>query len=136
MKYNFLLLENQNLFYERKDKLSSLNKLSLNILEKEYTLISNTIPQENSLISEVVDSIKNNLVLVNFEKVTSALKEVKNNQIISHLKREDYRKISYPVITETEHLKNYLIKNSFLFNIDSFLNSSSFQGIEIDSWYQ
>ena len=82
MKYNFLLLENQNLFYERKDKLSSLNKLSLNILEKEYTLISNTIPQENSLISEVVDSIKNNLVLVNFEKVTSALKEVKNNQII------------------------------------------------------
>ena len=136
MKYNFLLLENQNLFYERNDKLSSLNKLSLNILEKEYTLISNTIPQENSLISEVVDSIKNNLVLVNFEKVTSALKEVKNNQIISHLKREDYRKISYPVITETEHLKNYLIKNSFLFNIDSFLNSSSFQGIEIDSWYQ
>tara|TARA_Y100000748_G_scaffold236455_1_gene200506 strand:+ start:1609 stop:2019 length:411 start_codon:yes stop_codon:yes gene_type:complete len=136
MKYNFLLLENQNLFYERKDKLSSLNKLSLNILEKEYTLISNTIPKENSLISEVVDSIKNNLVLVNFEKVTSALKEVKNNQIISHLKREDYRKISYPVITETEHLKNYLIKNSFLFNIDSFLNSSSFQGIEIDSWYQ
>ena len=136
MKYNFLLLENQNLFYERKDKLSSLNKLSLNILEKEYTLISNTIPQENSLISEVVDSIKNNLVLVNFEKVTSALKEVKNNQIISHLKREDYRKISYPVITETEHLKNYLIKNSFLFNIDSFLNSYSFQGIEIDSWYQ
>ena len=136
MKYNFLLLKNHNLFYERKDKLSSLDKLSLNILEKEYTLISKTIPQEHSLVSEVVDLVKNNIVLVNFEKVTSALKEIKNNQIISHLKREDYRKISYPVITETEHLKNYLIKNSFLFNIDSFLNSSSFQGIEIDSWYQ
>ena len=49
---------------------------------------------------------------------------------------EDYRKISYPVITETEHLKNYLIKNSFLFNTDLFLNASNFQGIEIDSWYQ
>ena len=136
MKYNFLLLKNQNLFYERKNKRFTLDKLSLNILVKKYTLISDTVPQENLLMSEVVDLVKKNVVLVNFEKVTSALKEIKNNQIISHLKREDFRKISYPVITETEHLKNYLIKNSFLFNIDSFLNASNFQGIEIDSWYQ
>ena len=136
MKYNFLLIKNQNLFYERKNKMYSLDKLSLNILVKKYTLISDTVPQENLLMSEVVDLVKKNVVLVNFEKVTSALKEIKNNQIISHLKREDFRKISYPVITETEHLKNYLIKNSFLFNIDSFLNASNFQGIEIDSWYQ
>ena len=136
MKYNFLLIKNQNLFYERKNKMYSLDKLSLNILVKKYTLISDTVPQENSLMSEVIDLVKKNAVLVNLEKVTSALKEIENNQIISHLKREDFRKISYPVITETEHLKNYLIKNSFLFNIDSFLNASNFQGIEIDSWYQ
>ena len=136
MKYNFLLLKNQKLNYERKNKLFSLDKLSLNILVKKYTLISDTVPQENLLMSEVVDLVKKNVVLVNLEKVTSALKEIENNQIISHLKREDFRKISYPVITETEHLKNYLIKNSFLFNIDSFLNASNFQGIEIDSWYQ
>ena len=136
MKYNFLLIKNQNLFYERKNKMYSLDKLSLNILVKKYTLISDTVPQENLLMSEVVDLVKKNVVLVNLEKVTSALKEIENNQIISHLKREDFRKISYPVITETEHLKNYLIKNSFLFNIDSFLNASNFQGIEIDSWYQ
>ena len=136
MEYNFLLLEGQNLLYDNKSKLCSLNKESLEILTKEYTLISNTIPHENSLVSEIVDLVKNNETIVSFEKVTSALKEIDNDQIVSHLKREDYRKISYPVITETEHLKNYLIKNSFLFNIDSFLNSSSFQGIEIDSWYQ
>ena len=136
MKYNFLLIKNQNLFYERKNKMYSLDKLSLNILVKKYTLISDTVPQENSLMSEVVDLVKKNVVLVNLEKVTSALKEIENNQIISHLKREDFRKISYPVITETEHLKNYLIKNSFLFNTDLFLNASNFQGIEIDSWYQ
>ena len=136
MEYNFLLLEGQNLLYDNKSKLCSLNKESLEILTKEYTLISNTIPQENSLVSEIVDLVKNNETIVSFEKVTSALKEIDNDQIVSHLKREDYRKISYPIITRTDHIKKYLIDNSYLFSIDTFLNSSSFQGVELDSWYQ
>ena len=53
MEYNFLLLEGQNLLYDNKSKLCSLNKESLEILTKEYTLISNTIPHENSLVSEI-----------------------------------------------------------------------------------
>ena len=52
------------------------------------------------------------------------------------LKREDYRKISYPIITRTENIKKYLINYSFLFSVDTFLSTSSFQGIELDSWYQ
>ncbi len=136
MEYNFLLLDGQNLQYDNKSKLCSLNKESLEILTEEYTLISNTIPQENSLVSEIVDLVKNNETIVSFEKVTSALKEIDNDQIVSHLKREDYRKISYPIITRTEHIKEYLINYSFLFSVDTFLSTSSFQGIELDSWYQ
>ena len=33
-------------------------------------------------------------------------------------------------------LKKYLIDNSFLFSIDAFLNTSNFEGVELDSWYQ
>jgi len=136
MEYNFLLLQNQSLFYKNKHKLSSLNKDNLEVLVEEYTLISNTFIQEDSLVSEIVDLLKNKEVVVNFEKVSSALKEIENNQIVSHLRREDFRKISFPIITKSDFLKEYLIDNSFLFNIDAFLNTSNFQGVELDSWYQ
>ena len=136
MEYNFLLLQNQSLFYKNKHKLSSLNKDNLEVLVEEHTLISNTFIQENSLVSEIVDLLKNKEVVVNFEKVSSALKEIENNQIVSHLRREDFRKISFPIITKSDFLKKYLIDNSFLFSIDAFLNTSNFQGVELDSWYQ
>ncbi len=136
MEYNFLILQDRRLFYKEKNKLSSLNKDSLEVLVKELTLISNTFIQEGSLKSEIVNLLKNNEVVVNFEKVSSALKEIENNQIVSHLKREKFRKISFPLITKSDFLKKYLIDNSFLISIDSFLNSSNFQGVELDSWYQ
>ena len=136
MEYNFLLLQDQSLFYKNKHKLSSLNKDNLEVLVEEYTLISNTFIQEDSLVSEIVDLLKNKEVVVNFEKVSSALKEIENNQIVSHLRREDFRKISFPIITKSDFLKKYLIDNSFLFSIDAFLNTSNFQGVELDSWYQ
>jgi len=136
MEYNFLILQDQSLFYKEKNKLSSLNKDRLEVLVKKHTLISNTFIQKDSLVSEIVDLLKNNEVVVNFEKVSSALKEIENNQIISHLKRENFRKISFPIITKSDFLKKYLIDNSFLFTIDAFLNTSNFQGVELDSWYQ
>ena len=136
MEYNFLLLQDQSLFYKNKNKLSSLNKDNLEVLVEEYTLISNTFIQEDSLVSEIVDLLKNKEVVVNFEKVSSALKEIENNQVVSHLRREDFRKISFPIITKSDFLKKYLIDNSFLFSIDAFLNTSNFQGVELDSWYQ
>ena len=136
MEYNFLMLQDQSLFYINKHKLSSLNKDNLEVLVEEYTLISNTFIQEDSLVSEIVDLLKNKEIVVNFEKVSSALKEIENNQIVSHLRREDFRKISFPIITKSDFLKKYLIDNSFLFNIDAFLNTSNFQGVELDSWYQ
>ena len=136
MEYNFLLLQNQSLFYKNKHKLSSLNKDNLEVLVEEHTLISNTVIQEDSLVSEIVDLLKNKEIVVNFEKVSSALKEIENNQIVSHLRREDFRKISFPIITKSDFLKKYLIDNSFLFSIDAFLNTSNFQGVELDSWYQ
>ena len=136
MEYNFLILQDQSLFYKEKNKLSSLNKDRLEVLVKKHTLISNTFIQKDSLVSEIVDLLKNKEVVVNFEKVSSALKEIENNQIVSHLRREDFRKISFPIITKSDFLKKYLIDNLFLFTIDAFLNTSNFQGVELDSWYQ
>ena len=135
MEYNLLLLQGENLLYKNKSKLFALSKENFDILVKDNTLISNTISEEGSFVSEIVDLLQNNEVVVNLEKVSNALKEIENNQIVSHLRREEFRKISYPIITRTELLKKYLINNSFLFSIDTFLNTSNFQGIELDSWY-
>tara|TARA_B100001559_G_scaffold83678_1_gene69545 strand:- start:76 stop:486 length:411 start_codon:yes stop_codon:yes gene_type:complete len=136
MEYNYLLLQNRSLFYKNKNKLTSLNIDTLEVLVEEHTLISNTFIQEDSLVSEIVDLIKNKETVVNLKKVSSALKEIENNKIVSHLRREDYRKISFPIITQSDFLKKYLIDNSFLFSIDAFLNTSNFEGVELDSWYQ
>ena len=136
MEYNCLLIQNQSLFYKNKNKLSSLNEDTLKALVEEHTLISDTFIQEGALVSEIVSLLKNKEVIVNFEKVSSALKEIENNQIVSHLRREDFRKISFPIITKSDLLEEYLIDNSFLFSIDEFLNTSNFQGVELDSWYQ
>ena len=136
MEYNCLLIQNQSLFYKNKNKLSSLNEDTLKALVEEHTLISDTFIQEGALVSEIVSLLKNKEVIVNFEKVSSALKEIENNKIVSHLRREDYRKISFPIITQSDFLKKYLIDNSFLFSIDEFLNTSNFQGVELDSWYR
>tara|TARA_Y100000741_G_C18245065_1_gene555188 strand:+ start:70 stop:480 length:411 start_codon:yes stop_codon:yes gene_type:complete len=136
MEYNYLLLQNRSLFYKNKNKLTSLNLDTLEVLVEEHTLISNTFIQEDSLVSEIVDLIKNKETVVNLKKVSSALKEIENNKIVSHLRREDYRKISFPIITQSDFLKKYLIDNSFLFSIDAFLNTSNFEGVELDSWYQ
>ena len=136
MEYNFLILQDRSLFYKEKNKLSSLNRDRMEVLVKKHTLISNTFIQEGSLKSEILNLLENNEVVVNFEKVSSALKEIENNQIISHLKRENFRKISFPIITKSDFLKKYLIDNLFLFTIEAFLNTSNFQGVELDSWYQ
>ena len=65
MEYNYLLIQNRSLFYKNKNKLTSLNIDTLEVLVEEHTLISNTFIQEDSLVSEIVDLIKNKETVVN-----------------------------------------------------------------------
>ena len=137
MEYNFLLLENNKLSIKNNGEFLSLNKENLISLDASYSLISTyEIKDENSLSSKVLELLENNKVVINFEKVSSALKELEDNKIIAHLNREKFRKISFPIFVQSQYLINYLKISGLKFELSSFLDNSNFKMLELDSLYR
>jgi hypothetical protein len=134
MEYNFLLLEDNKLFIQRNETFLQLNQENIVNLKADYSLIStNEIEGNNPLSSKVVELLKDNEVVIVFEKVSSALKELEDNKIVNHLSRENFRKISFPIFVQSEYLKSYLKGSSLQFELSLFLENSNFQEIELDS---
>jgi hypothetical protein len=133
MEYNFLLLEDNKLSIKNSEKFLSLNQENLGSLKAEYSLISTyEIMGKNPFSSKVLELLKNNEVVINIEKVSSALKELEDNKIIAHLNREDFRKISFPIFVQSRYLKNYFKISGLKFELSSFLDNSNFKMIELD----
>ena len=134
MEYNFLLLEDNKLSIQKNEGFLRLNQDNLDSLKADYSLIStNKIKGNNPLYSKVIELLKDNEVVINFEKVSSALKEVENNKIIAHLSRENFRKISFPIFVQSEYLKNYLKNSGLKFELSLFLENSNFLENRLDS---
>ena len=134
MEYNFLLLEDNNLSIQKNKTFLQLTQENIDDLKATYSLISiNEIKGNNPLSSKVVELLKDNEVVINFEKVSSALKELESNKIIAHLSRENFRKISFPIFVQSEYLKSYLIDSGLQFELSLFLENSNFLKVELDS---
>ena len=134
MEYNFLLLEDNNLSIKKNKTFLQLTQENIDNLKADYSLISiNEIKGNNPLSSKVIELLKDNEVVINFEKVSSALKELESNKIIAHLSRENFRKISFPIFVQSEYLKNYLKDSGLQFELSLFLENSNFLKIELDS---
>ena len=134
MEYNFLLLEDNKLSIQRNETFLQLNQENIGSLKADYSLISTSVTKGNDpLSSKVIELLKDNEVVINFEKVSSALKELEDNKIIDHLSRENFRKISFPIFVQSEYIKNYLKDSGLKFELSLFLENSNFQEIELDS---
>ena len=134
MEYNFLLLEDNKLSFKKNKTFLQLTQENIDNLEADYSLISiNEIKGNYPLSSKVIELLKNNEVVINFEKVSSALKELERNKIIAHLSRENFRKISFPIFVQSEYLKTYLKDSGLLFELSLFIENSNFLKIELDS---
>lgn len=134
MEYNFLLLEDNKLSFKKNKTFLELTQENIDNLEADYSLISiNEIEGNNPLSSKVIELLKDNEVVINFEKVSSALKELESNKIIAHLSRENFRKISFPIFVQSEYLKTYLKDSGLQFELSLFLENSNFLKIELDS---
>jgi hypothetical protein len=134
MEYNFLLLEDNKLSIKKNKTFLQLTQENIDNLKADYSLISiNEIKGNNPLSSKVIELLKNNEVVINFEKVSSALKELERNKIIAHLSRENFRKISFPIFVQSEYLKTYLKDSGLQFELSLFLENSNFLKIELDS---
>ena len=134
MEYNFLLLEDNKLSIKKNKTFLQLTQENIDNLKADYSLISiNEIKGNNPLSSKVIELLKDNEVVINFEKVSSALKELESNKIIAHLNRENFRKISFPIFVQSEYLKTYLKDSGLQFELSLFLENSNFLKIELDS---
>ena len=134
MEYNFLLLEDNKLSIQENNTFLQLTQENIDNLKADYSLISiNEIKGNNPLSSKVIELLKDNEVVINFEKVSSALKELERNKIIAHLSRENFRKISFPIFVQSEYLKTYLKDSGLQFELSLFLENSNFLKIELDS---
>ena len=134
MEYNFLLLEDNKLSIKKNKTFLQLTQENIDNLKAAYSLISiNEIKGNNPLSPKVIELLKDNEVIINFEKVSSALKELESNKIIAHLSRENFRKISFPIFVQSEYLKNYLKDSGLQFELSLFLENSNFLKIELDS---
>ncbi len=134
MEYNFLLLEDNKLSIKKNKTFLQLTQENIDNLKADYSLISiNEIKGNNPLSSKVIELLKDNEVVINFEKVSSALKELERNKIIDHLNRENFRKISFPIFVQSEYLKSYLKDSGLQFELSLFLENSNFQEIELGS---
>ena len=134
MEYNFLLLEDNKLSIKKNKTFLQLTQENIDNLKADYSLISiNEIKGNYPLSSKVIKLLKDNEVVINFEKVSSALKELERNKIIGHLSRENFRKISFPIFVQSEYLKTYLKDSGLQFELSLFLENSNFLKIELDS---
>ncbi len=134
MEYNFLLLKDNKLSIKKNKTFLQLTQENIDNLKADYSLISiNEIKGNNPLTSKVIELLKDNEVVINFEKVSSALKELESNKIIAHLSRENFRKISFPIFVQSEYLKSYLKDSGLQFELSLFLENSNFLKIELDS---
>ena len=134
MEYNFLLLEDNKLSIKKNKTFLQLTQENIDNLKADYSLISiNAIEGNNSLSTKVIELLKDNEVVINFEKVSSALKELESNKIVAHLSRENFRKISFPIFVQSEYLKTYLKDSGLQFELSLFLENSNFLKIELDS---
>ncbi len=134
MEYNFLLLEDNKLSIKKNKTFLQLTQENIDNLKAAYSLISiNEIKGNNPLSPKVIELLKDNEVVINFEKVSSALKELESNKIVAHLSRENFRKISFPIFVQSEYLKTYLKDSGLQFELSLFLENSNFLKIELDS---
>ena len=134
MEYNFLLLEDNKLSIKKNKTFFQLTQENIDNLKADYSLISiNEIEGNNPLSTKVIELLKDNEVVINFEKVSSALKELESNKIVAHLSRENFRKISFPIFVQSEYLKTYLKDSGLQFELSLFLENSNFLKIELDS---
>ena len=134
MEYNFLLLKDNKLSFQKNESFLQLTRENLDNLKADYSIIStNEIKGNNLFNSKVIELLKDNEVVINFEKVSSALKELEDNKIIAHLSRENFRKISFPIFVQSEYLKNYLKNSGLKFELSLFLENSDFLENRLDS---
>ncbi len=129
-----LIEKNNSLYYldngGENEKLVKVSKENINEIKSSYVVINNEL-SINISKSIPKPTRMDNVNMVSVKPVTNALKLIEKDKIIKHIDREDFLKISYPLILRKEDLSNYLISNNYSWNLDLFVKNNNFKILEI-----
>ncbi len=129
-----LIEKNNSLYYldngAENEKLVKLSEENINEIKSSYVVINNEV-SINISKSIPKPTRMDNVNMVSVKPVTNALKLIEKDKIIKHIDREDFLKISYPLILRKEDLNNYLISNNYSWNLDLFVKNNNFKILEI-----
>lgn len=129
-----LIEKNNSLYYldngGENEKLVKVSEENINQIKSSYVVINNEL-SINISKSIPKPTRMDNVNMVSVKPVTNALKLVEKDKIIKHIDREDFLKISYPLILRKEDLNNYLISNNYSWNLDLFVKNNNFKILEI-----
>ncbi len=129
-----LIEKNNSLYYldngAENEKLVKVSEENINEIKSSYVVINNELSIN---ISKPIPkpTRMDNVNMVSVKPVTNALKLIEKDKIIKHIDREDFLKISYPLILRKEDLNNYLISNNYSWNLDLFVKNNNFKILEI-----
>ena len=101
------------------------NVADLNLGESIYLKLINSENTEDN--SPNFNELEKFDCIPHFKEADNALKEIKNNLIIDHKNRDNYKKVTYPLYLKTETYINFLKINNSKWNLIKFLNSHSFK---------
>jgi len=129
-----LIEKNNSLYYldngGENEKLVKVSEENINQIKSSYVVINNEL-SINISKSIPKPTRMDNVNMVSVKPVTNALKLIEKDKIIKHIDREDFLKISYPLILRKEDLNNYLISNNYSWNLDLFVKNNNFKILEI-----
>ena len=97
----------------------------LDLRESSYLKLINSENTRDS--SPNFDELEKFDCIPHFKEADNALKEIKNNLIIEHKNRDNYKKVTYPLYLKTETYINFLEINDSKWDLIIFLNSHSFK---------
>ena len=129
-----LIEKNNSLYYldngAENEKLVKVSEENINEIKSSYVVINNELSIN---ISESIPkpTRMDNVNMVSVKPVTNALKLIEKDKIIKHIDREDFLKISYPLILRKEDLNNYLKSNNYYWDLDLFLKDNKFKILDI-----
>ena len=97
----------------------------LNIIENQYLKLV-SFRNEGELKADI-EGLKNFDCVVTANELGSAIKKISNGKIVEHLNRDDYKKLTYPLILKSETFLQFLKENNSKWNLIKFLESHTFK---------
>ena len=103
---------------------SSKDIEELGIVENQYLKLVN---YKNSSDLKVENEVLENFdCVVTANELGSAIKKISDGKIVEHMNRENYKKLTYPLLLKSETFLQFLKENNSEWNLINFLENHTF----------